>query len=284
MLIPRRMGQTGHEFEHDARALGRTKVACVRVPSVPPPPGGFPVCFMLHPFGGDRRSWERQMPGVLAEFGEALVFVLPESGRRWFMNDVSGRRYEDYLLEDLLPAVEEAFPVAREAGSRIIGGFSMGGAGAVHLALRHPGVFSRAFAIAGAFFASEREGDPYAGLRGGTCMMPTQAEHERVWGPPGSDVRRTYDTARLVETARAGHGPALALEVGTEDYPRVVEMNRRMHRLLVASGLSHTYEEHPGDHGWAYAARAASRLLGRLLATPPRGAALGGRATTCALG
>ncbi|MCP3097326.1 esterase family protein [Myxococcus sp. K15C18031901] len=267
MLTPRwEEGLAGHEFEHDAPALGRRKVAWVRVPSRRAPAGGFPVCFLLHPFGGDRLSWARQAGDFLAHFGEEWAFVFPESGRRWFMNDVSGRRYEDYLVEDLLPAVQASFPVSCDARRRLVGGFSMGGAGAVHLALRHPALFPRAFAIAGAFFASEREGDPYAALRGGACMMPTQQEHERVWGPPGSEVRRVYDTGRLVEAA-AGQGLTLALEVGTEDHPRVVEMNRRMHRLLVTTGMSHTYDECPGDHGWDYAARAAPRVLGRLLAS-----------------
>ncbi|MFP2959993.1 alpha/beta hydrolase [Myxococcus sp. 1LA] len=238
------------------------------MPSGRAPAEGFPVCYVLHAFGGDRHSWAQHGEPFLARFGEEAVFVFPESGRRWFMNDTSGKRYEDYLLTDLIPAVESAFPVARTGAKRVIGGFSMGGAGAVHLALRHPAVFSRAFAAAGAFFASERQGDPYAAMRGGACMMPTEQEHDRVWGPVGSDARWDYDTGRLIDRAAAGAAPSLALEVGTEDYPRVLEMNRRVHRHLNAAGIAHAYAEHPGDHGWPYAARAVSRLLEGLLRGP----------------
>ncbi|NVJ28565.1 esterase [Myxococcus sp. AM011] len=265
MLIPRSEVLRGSEFEHDAPSLGRKKVAHVQVPSGRPPLAGFRVCYLLHSFGGDRHSWARQGDGFLTGLASDVLFVFPESGRRWFMNDASGKRYEDYLLADLIPTIEATYPVDRAARSRIIGGFSMGGAGAIHLALRNPGVFSRAFAVAGAFYASERQGDPYASMRGGACMMPTEQEHDRVWGPVGSEVRRAYDTGRLIEGAAAGRAPALALEVGIEDYPRVVEMNRRVHRALDAAGVAHTYEEHPGDHGWPYATRAATRLLGRLL-------------------
>lgn len=257
---------SGSDFEHEAPTLGRTKVAHVVAPSGPPPAGGFPVCYMLHAFGGDRLSWARHGREFLAEHRERVLFVFPESGRRWFMNDASGKRYEDYLLADLLPAVEAAFPVARSAGSRFIGGFSMGGAGAVHLALRNPGWFSRAFAIAGAFYASERQGDPYASQRAGGCMMPTEAEHDRVWGPVGSETRRSYDTGALLRRAAAsGSVPELALEVGLDDYPRVVEQNRRVHRSLDELGIAHAYAEHPGDHGWGFAASSAQRLLARLL-------------------
>jgi enterochelin esterase-like enzyme len=266
MLISIKDELPGSDFEHDAPSLGRTKVAYVVAPSGTPPAGGFPVCYMLHAFGGDRFSWARHGRAFLAEHQERVLFVFPESGRRWFMNDASGRRYEDYVMEDLIPAVEAAFPVARVARSRIIGGFSMGGAGAVHLALRNPGKFSRAFAISGAFYASERQGDPYASQRAGGCMMPTEAEHDRVWGPVGSEIRRSYDTGALLRNAAVfGTLPELVLEVGTDDYPRVVEQNRRVHRTLDELGIAHFYAEHPGDHGWEFAASSARRLLARLL-------------------
>jgi S-formylglutathione hydrolase FrmB len=165
-----------------------------------------------------------------------------------------------------MPAIEAAFPVEQAARARLIGGFSMGGAGAVHLALRHPGLFSRAFAISGAFHASERQGDPYASQRGGFCMMPTEDEHTRVWGPVGSETRRAYDTGLLIQRAAAtGQVPGLALEVGSDDYPRVVEQNRRVHRQLSEAGVAHAYAEHPGDHTWSFAAPAAGRLLRQLL-------------------
>lgn len=266
MLSPIEEDLPGFDFEHDAPSLGRPKVAYVVAPSGAPPAGGFPVCYMLHAFGGERLSWARHGGDFLAEHRERVLFVFPESGRRWFMNDASGKRYEDYLVEDLIPAVEASFPVERAARSRIIGGFSMGGAGAVHLALRNPGMFSRAFAISGAFYASERQGDPYASQRASGCMMPTEEEHNRVWGPVGSEIRRSYDTGALLEqAAAAGSPPELALEVGTDDYPRVVEQNRRVHRQLDALGIRHAYAEHPGDHGWGFAAASARRLLAQLL-------------------
>ncbi|WNG35602.1 esterase [Archangium violaceum] len=269
MLLPIDEGLPGFDFVHDAPSLGRSKVAYVIAPSGPPPAKGFPVCYMLHAFGGDRFSWARHGREFLAEHRERVLFVFPESGRRWFMNDASGKRYEDYLMEDLIPAIEASFPVERAERSRIIGGFSMGGAGAVHLALRNPGVFSRAFAISGAFYASERQGDPYASQRASGCMMPTEAEHNRVWGPVGSDIRRSYDTGALLRNAAAsGTLPELALEVGTDDYPRVVEQNRRVHRTLDELGVSHAYAEHPGDHGWGFAASSARRLLASLLGSP----------------
>lgn len=246
------------DFVHHSPILGRGKTARVLVPAGPPPAGGWPTCYLLHSFGGNRRSWLLN-GGPFDELD--AVFVFPESGRRWFINDVSGRGYADYLVADLLPAVEARFPCRRSRGSRVVGGFSMGGAAAVYLALVHPGLIGAAFSYGGAFYACDRVGDPYAEVRHTDCMMPTEADHDRVWGPPGSAVRQRYDPDRLLARAVRRPQPAITIEVGLQDYPRVLAQNRRMRAALTSAGVRHHYAERPGDHTWPFAAAAATRFL-----------------------
>ena len=50
-------------------------------------------------------------------------------------------RYEDYIVKDLISEVESKFPAAGEREKRAIVGVSMGGFGAVKLALVHPELF-----------------------------------------------------------------------------------------------------------------------------------------------
>jgi S-formylglutathione hydrolase len=138
----------------------------------------------------------------------------------------------------------------------------MGGAAALFQALRHPDRFSVAACLAGAFEAPLRVGDPYAQHRGDPdLLMPTVQCHERVWGEPGSPTRRTYDPYELV----ARHDPrlplALALDVGTGDHERMLQMNRRMHRALEERGLPHEYHERAGGHDWAFVNRALPAAL-----------------------
>jgi putative tributyrin esterase len=255
----------GADFRHYAASLGRQKVARVLVPPGPPPAQGWCTCYLLHAFAGNRLSWLRHVEFSLSELGCGLLLIFPESGRRWFINDASGNRYEDYLVHDLVSAIDTAFPTDRRAQARIIGGFSMGGAAAVYLSLRHPELFHGSFAYAGAFYASRREGDPYAAERAGGCMMPTESEHNRVWGLPGNAVRKIYDPDELIKRARVGDAaPRIFLEVGVDDYPRVVEQNRKMHFALAAAGFEHTYVEYSGDHSWSLAAASAKRALLKL--------------------
>src|SRR5688572_28315195 len=228
MLLSDRQNAPGFDVALSSERLRRTKTARVLVPSDSPPHNGWPLCCLLHSFGGNRLSWIHSIGSSLGRFPWArCVLVIPESGRRWFMNDVAGYLYEDYLVSELLPTLDSALPIRSDPMGRSVGGFSMGGAAAVALALRHPDCFGVAFSYSGAFYANRRLGDPYRDFRSGPCMMPTEAEHERVWGPPGSATRSSYDPDHLVALSlERGFVPQLAITVGVDDYARVVEVNR----------------------------------------------------------
>ncbi|MGC4958962.1 alpha/beta hydrolase [Actinomadura citrea] len=254
-----------------SESIGRDKSVNVLLPSRYSSAGrAFPVLYLLHGFGGNRSTWLQcdDLSTVVDSAG--LVVVLPESGRSWFINDARGRRYEDYLVEEVVGHVDDAFNTVASRDGRGIGGFSMGGAAALYQALRHGEVFSVVCSNAGAFEAPLREGDPYGHLRDGRRLaMPTTRDHERVWGPVGSEVRREYDPYRAVRDRDAKYPIDVHLDVGLDDYPRMIDMNRRMREALAACSVPHRYRERPGGHDWEFVnaglpdlfAFARSRLL-----------------------
>lgn len=248
---------TTETWEWPSPALGVVKRADVLVPQSCLSAGRkAAVLILLHGFGGSRATWLTRTGLVEHLRGLDLVVVLPESGRRWFINDDRGLRYEDYLVRELVPFVDENYAVHLRHGVRAIGGFSMGGASALMQALRHPGLFAVVASHAGAFEATSRVGDPYAGLRDERdFLIPSEAAHERVWGPPGSDVRRRYDLHALAGAHQGGNLSVYA-DVGAQDYPRIVEMNRRMARKLRAVGVDLEFHERQGSHDLEYLDRA----------------------------
>jgi predicted alpha/beta superfamily hydrolase len=54
-----------------------------------------------------------------------------------------GRRYPDFLTEEVMPFIEQRYRVAPEAKNTGIGGSSMGGAIALYTAIKRPEVFGR---------------------------------------------------------------------------------------------------------------------------------------------
>lgn len=233
-------------------------LGCVKRATVLVPPGfdgaaGTRVLYLLHGFGASRETWLRHTG--LAEYAaeHELLVVLPESGRRWFINDHQGHRYEDHLLQELVPSVEARYATRPGSATRGIGGFSMGGAAALMLALRHPGVFTVVVSHAGAFEAPLRVGDPYADLRDSRSLaMPSVDVHERVWGPSGSDIRRRYELATILLRSQPGPLPAVYADIGAQDHERMLDMNRRAVWALRDAGIAVEFHERAGGHDLPY--------------------------------
>ena len=84
-------------------------------------------------FPGDDAAWD---------FGQGAGFYLDATEAPWS----AAYRMETYVTAELLAAVEARFPVA--TGRRGLCGHSMGGHGALTLALRHPQLFASVSALA----------------------------------------------------------------------------------------------------------------------------------------
>jgi S-formylglutathione hydrolase FrmB len=214
---------------------------------LPPGKGPFPVLYLLHGLSDDHTIWHRRTSIERFVEGRNLIVVMPDGGRSFYCNDPrqGGLAYEDHMAKDVVEFVDDSFPTIRSRRGRAIAGLSMGGYGAVMLALRHPDVFSVACSHSGALGLCHRKYDI-----GGTGVDP-------------ADIlpRDRYDCHKLaarlrrsVSHDRKGAGkktiPALRIDCGTEDF--LLDDNRKFHAHLEKLGIEHVYEEYPGEHTWAY--------------------------------
>jgi len=135
----------------------------------------YPVVFMLHGFTGNSMMWLNTSsfysPNVAQRFenliaegksGEMLlVFVDGYNGMvgSQYLNSTATGRYEDYIIQDLVPYIDAKFRTQGRREGRAVAGKSSGGYGAVRLAMRHPETF-------GAF--ASHAGDMYFEL----CYKP----------------------------------------------------------------------------------------------------------------
>jgi enterochelin esterase family protein len=113
----------------------------------------YPVYYMLTGFTGfgemmvQRQAWAESLPERLdrlirtKKMGEAIV-VMPDCftklGGSQYLNSSATGRYEDHVVRELVPYVDERF---RTDGRRAVLGKSSGGYGAMVLGMRHPDVF-----------------------------------------------------------------------------------------------------------------------------------------------
>lgn len=204
----------------------------------------YPALYLLHGLGGDYLDWSTRTDLARAAARLRLVIVMPDAGNDWYTNAASdGPRFEDYIATDLVQDVERKYRVIRARYGRAIAGLSMGGYGAIKIALRHPTEFVAAGSFSGAFRATEIAYDD-------SLMGSFKDEIYRVYGPAGSDTRAANDVAAMASAAPVVGAPAFYLDCGTSD--SFLASNRDVVAALQKRGFRYEYHELPGAHSWDY--------------------------------
>lgn len=82
-----------------------------------------------------------------------IIFVMLDANNRfggsWYLSSKTIGDYETYITKDLVTYIDTNYRTIAHRNSRGIAGFSMGGYGSMHLALKYPEVFSVVVAHAG---------------------------------------------------------------------------------------------------------------------------------------
>ena len=211
--------------------------ACQMNVLLPEGDGPFGVLYLLHGLHDDYTIWLRLSDIERHVAGMPLIVVMPDGGRSFYCNDPrpNGSAYEDHVVKDVVSLIDRTFPTIASRGGRAVAGISMGGYGAVMLAMRHPEVFSVAAAHSGVFSFAHEETPNHPNIN--VVAEPL---------PAGK-----YDCYNLAEKLKAGSQKlSLRMDCGTEDW--LLEANRKFHGHLEKLGIAHTYEEHPGGHDWDY--------------------------------
>lgn len=200
-----------------------------------------PVLYLLHGGGGGFHDWSNYSD--VAGYAErGLILVMPEGNSSYYTNsaDHPQDRYEDYIVHDLIADVEQRFPAAVGREHRAIAGVSMGGFGAVVLALKHPDLFVFAGGLSSALDVPSR---PFSIKRVGQYR-----QHSSIFGPWGSQSRRASDPFVLVRSADPAQTPYLFLTCG--DQEGLLPTNRRLAAMLQARHFSYEFHTVTGGHDW----------------------------------
>lgn len=111
---------------------------------------GFPSLLLLHGMHGDHTSWTRRTSIERYLDGTPLAVIMPAAHLSFYTDMVHGGKYETYFREELPKIIHEFFPqISQRREDTYIGGLSMGGYGAVKLALRSPERYSKAVSFSG---------------------------------------------------------------------------------------------------------------------------------------
>ncbi len=243
----------------------------------------YPVVYLLHGLWGDETNWTQlgranaAMDSLVAAGGREMIVVMPDGDDGWYTTwarpadraacvadtartepaasyCVAAGRYDDYVAHDVVRHVDGRYRTIARRDGRAIAGLSMGGYGAVTLALRHPELFAAAASHSGilAPLTITPRGASTPGETASTdalrafygALYPTMVP---AFGATVADWR-ARDPGRLL--TRAATRVALFIDVGADD-PWVAQ-SRAFRAAAERAGARVAYAEWPGGHTWAY--------------------------------
>ena len=224
-------------LQFHGEAIKKASSMNVILPDQPAFVGPYPVLYLLHGQSDDHTIWCRRTSLERYVRDLPLVVVMPDGGRGYYTDAIEGMAYERHILEDVIGFVERTFRVRTDRRGRAIGGLSMGGYGAMKLALKHPDLFGSVVAHSGVFSMERIVGPTSKSL----------VEYRRIFGPNPFGGRE--DIFALAQKIGA-KAPEIRFDCGTED--GLIEGNRALHAHLERLDIAHEYAEYPGAHTWAY--------------------------------
>jgi len=199
----------------------------------------YPVLYMLHGVAGDSSEWQSigllEAADRMTQRGQIdpMIIVLPNGGANYWVNQAGGARWADYVAHDIVSQVDRDFRTVASPTARAIGGLSMGGEGALRIAMEYPDVFT----IAGAHSPSLR-----------TAFDQLAPELQPMFG--NAQAWRTMTPLWQVIDMDSAYGLTLAVDVGEDDPWRAnVEL---LHQRMLSRGIEHRFEVLPGEHAAEY--------------------------------
>jgi S-formylglutathione hydrolase len=126
------------------------------------PANRFPTLYLLHGFLGNNKVWTingyqgmslQPLTDEMIKSGKIreMIIVVPNAwsayGGAFYTNSSVTGNWEDYIYRDLVQHIDANYRTIAKPESRGIAGHSMGGYGAVTLAMKHPDIFSTVYAL-----------------------------------------------------------------------------------------------------------------------------------------
>ncbi len=223
----------------------------------------YPILYLLHGLGDNDQFLVHSGGMNLVEdlweqhaLGELLI-VTPAAGASFYINSHDGkRRYEDFFLQEFMPGVEKRYRAQSGRGSRGIGGVSMGGYGALHIAFRHP----QLFAAVGAHSAALIERLPNISAQDSRQMSQLRILGDAFGSPFDAAFWNQNDPLTIARKANLA-GLKIYFDCGSEDDYGFDSGAAALDQLLTSRHIPHEFHLYPGGHNWNYFAEHLPALL-----------------------
>lgn len=199
----------------------------------------YPVVYLLHGYSGNYATYAK-MGGVMeAADTYQVLLVCPDGGySSWYWDSPvdPSYKYETFVSDELVHWVDKTYATVAAPAGRAILGLSMGGQGALYLAIKHPDVFGATGSMSGGVdIRPFPDNWDMAKRLGKYSKYPERWEKNTV-------INLLYriepNTLKII------------IDCGTSDF--FYPVNEELHKKLLLRNIPHDYITRPGGHTAGY--------------------------------
>ncbi|MCL4269043.1 MAG: esterase family protein [Anaerolineales bacterium] len=198
----------------------------------------FKTLYLLHGAFSDSSSWTQISRAEEYADRYGLALVMPSAGNSFYTDLLHGPAYWSFISEELPRFVRSIFPLSEKREDNFVAGFSMGGYGALKLALNKPESFSAGIIISGVLDIVSVMKNP---------IHPLFDVNEYYGGFDKLEGSHNDLFAQLQRLKASGATlPRLYITCGVDDF--VYNMNVKFRDFANANAVPLTFEDGPGAH------------------------------------
>lgn len=226
----------------------------------------YPVVYFLHGLNNDQTSWTVERYGSLQNKVEDLILAgkIPEivmiharGDNSFYCNYADGsRRYEDLISQELISYAETHYRAKKGRENRAIGGTSMGGYGALKIAMKHPDLYAATVGHSPIIFLGKNPLDVPEEMKSSRYYQLFVGILRPIFGDPISQDLWDANNPLVLATSGKLDNLKIYFDYGTDDrYIPSIHLDqgiKALDKALTDAGVPHTFKVWPGEgHGWA---------------------------------
>jgi len=206
--------------------------------------------YLLHGFTGSSKDWlmGSSIQDIAVKYN--LAVVMPSGDNSFYLDGKgTGRAYGRFVGEELIEYTRKVFQLSGKREDTYIGGYSMGGFGAIHTGFAYPDRFQGIFALSSALIIHAIKGMSEDFSDG----MADYDYYRYIFGDL-DDVENSRNNPEVLIKdllARKADPLRLYMACGTEDF--LLENNRAFYQFLKEQNYREMiYKESEGTHNWEF--------------------------------
>lgn len=199
----------------------------------------YAVLYLLHGYSGAYDNWIKKKPELEDLASEhSVIIVCPDGQDSWYLDSPIDPKmqFETYITKELVSFIDNNYRTIADPKFRAITGLSMGGHGAMSLALKHPDIYWQCGSMSGGLDIV-----PFPLKWKIKDRLGKYEDNQELW--------KSHSVVGIAEGLESTD-QRIIFDCGMSDF--MYEVNEKLHNVLLDKKIAHDYITRPGNHSWKY--------------------------------